>query len=137
MVNLAQVACETADFGLIECGSGFIYISSQCAFVAPPFGFPSNNERNQFYGPGFWDWDVTLAKKMNLTERVKAELRFEGYNILNHPHFLNPGTDAADLGNLIDQGQLASLRASLRVLLRNRTERLSARQIQVALKITF
>ena len=74
--------------------SGYAYITNECAFTNPPWGSASNNERNQFYGPGFWDWDVTLAKRMSITERVKAELRFEGYNILNHTHFLNPGTDA-------------------------------------------
>ena len=86
-------------------GSGYAYITNECAFTNPPFGSASNNERNQWYGPGFWDWDVTLAKRMSITERVKAELRFEGYNILNHPHFLNPGTDAAGIGNLIGQSE--------------------------------
>jgi len=114
-------------------GSGYAYLTNQCAFVNPPWGFGSNNERNQFYGPGFWDWDVTLAKKMSLTERVKAELRFEGYNILNHPHFLNPGTDAADLGNLIGQ-PLFGVVDSTYVQPDATT---SARQIQVALKIVF
>jgi hypothetical protein len=114
-------------------GSGYAYITNQCAFVNPPWGFGSNNERNQFYGPGFWDWDVTLAKKMSLTERVKAELRFEGYNILNHPHFLNPGTDAADLGNLIGQPLFGVVATTYQ----QPDGTTSARQIQVALKIVF
>jgi hypothetical protein len=114
-------------------GGGYAYVSNQCAFTNPPFGSPSNNERNQFYGPGFWNWDVTLAKRMTITERVKAELRFEGYNIFNHPHFLNPGTDAAGLGNLIGQPQFG-------VITQTYTQpdgTTSARQIQVALKILF
>ena len=114
-------------------GGGFAYISNQCAFTNPPFGQASNNERNQFYGPGFWDWDVTLAKRMSLTERVKAELRFEGYNILNHPHFLNPGTDAAGLGNLIGQPQFGVITSTYT----QPDGTTSARQIQVALKILF
>jgi hypothetical protein len=114
-------------------GSGFAYISNQCAFVNPPFGLASNNERNQWYGPGFWDWDVTLAKRMSITERVKAELRFEGYNILNHPHFLNPGTDANGLGNLIGQGQFGVITATAT----QPDGTTSARQVQVALKVSF
>jgi Carboxypeptidase regulatory-like domain/TonB-dependent Receptor Plug Domain len=113
--------------------SGYAYIPNECAFTNPPFGFASNNERNQWYGPGFWDWDVTLAKRMTITERVRAELRFEGYNILNHPHFLNPGTDAAGIGNLIGQSQFG-------VITNTYTQpdgTTSARQIQVALKIKF
>ncbi len=114
-------------------GSGYAYVTNECAFTNPPFGQASNNERNQWYGPGFWDWDVTLAKRMTITEQVKAELRFEGYNILNHPHFLNPGTDAAGIGNLIGQPQFG-------VITQTYTQpdgTTSARQIQVALKILF
>jgi hypothetical protein len=114
-------------------GAGYQYIPNQCAFTNPPFGSQSNNERNQWYGPGFWDWDVTLAKRMSITERVKAELRFEGYNILNHPHFLNPGTDASALGNLIGQPGFG-------VITQTYTQpdgTTSARQVQVALKVIF
>jgi len=114
-------------------GSGYAYIPNECAFINPPWGSASNNERNQFYGPGFWDWDVTIAKRMTITERVKAELRFEGYNILNHPHFQNPGTDAANIGNLIGQGQFGVI-TSTYVQPDGTT---SARQVQVALKILF
>ena len=70
---------------------------------------------------------------MTITERVKAELRFEGYNILNHPHFQNPGTDAANIGNLIGQGQFGVI-TSTYVQPDGTT---SARQVQVALKIIF
>jgi hypothetical protein len=114
-------------------GSGFAYITNQCAFTNPPFGQASNNERNQWYGPGFWDWDVTIAKRMTITERVKAELRFEGYNILNHPHFLNPGTDSAALGNLINNPSFGVITQTY-VQPDGTT---SARQIQVALKVLF
>jgi outer membrane receptor protein involved in Fe transport len=113
--------------------SGYAYIPNECAFTNPPFGFASNNERNQWYGPGFWDWDVTLAKRMSITERVKAELRFEGYNILNHPHFLNPGTDALGNGNLIGQSQFGVITGTYT----QPDGTTSARQIQVALKIIF
>jgi hypothetical protein len=113
-------------------GGGYAYITNQCAFTNPPWGFPSNNERNEFYGPGFWDWDVTLAKRMSLTEKVKAELRFEGYNILNHPHFLNPGNPLG-IGNEIGQSEFGVL-TSTYVQPDGTT---SARQIQVALKILF
>ncbi len=113
--------------------SGYAYITNECAFTNPPWGSASNNERNQWYGPGFWDWDVTLAKRMSITERVKAELRFEGYNILNHPHFLNPGTDAVGLNNLILQSQFGVINATYT----QPDGTTSARQIQVALKVHF
>ena len=114
-------------------GSGFVYMANPCAFVNPPWGSMSNNQRNHWYGPGFWNWDVTLAKRMSITERVKAELRFEGYNILNHPHFLNPGTDSAALGNLVGQGQFGVISSTYT----QPDGTTSARQLQVALKLTF
>jgi hypothetical protein len=112
--------------------SGYAYISNECAFINPPFGSASNNERNQWYGPGFWDWDVTLAKRMSITERVKAELRFEGYNILNHTHFLNPGNGSPD-NNLIGQSQFGVITSTYT----QPDGTTSARQVQVALKIIF
>jgi len=114
-------------------GSGYQYITNQCAFTNPPWGSPSNNQRNKFFGPGFWDWDVTIAKRMSITERVKAELRFEGYNIFNHPHFLNPGTDASGVGNLISRDQFGVITGTAT----QPDGTTSARQIQVALKLNF
>jgi hypothetical protein len=114
-------------------GSGFIYITNQCAFTNPPWGSPSNNLRNAFYGPGFWDWDMSISKRISITERVKAELRFEGYNIFNHPHFLNPGTDTARLGNLISNPLFG-------VVSNTYTQpdgTTSARQVQAALRVSF
>ena len=110
-----------------------VYFTNPCAFTNPPFGSASNNGRNRWYGPGFWDWDMTVAKRMSLTERVNAELRFEGYNILNHTHFLNPGTDSAALGNVIGQSQFGTI--SQTYVQPDGTT--SARQLQVALKILF
>ncbi|MBV9572430.1 MAG: hypothetical protein JOY93_00125, partial [Acidobacteriales bacterium] len=112
---------------------GRVYFTNQCAFTLPPWGSASNNERNQWYGPGFWDWDMSVSKITRLTERVKAELRFEGYNVLNHPHFLNPGTDAASNGNLITSSQFGIITSTFT----QPDGTTSARQLQVALRVSF
>ena len=112
---------------------GFIYITNPCAFAQPAFGGPGNVGRNQFYGPGFWDFDMAFSKKMKLTERFVLETRFEGFNVFNHPHFLNPGTDNANVGNLIGQSGFGVIQSTF-------TEpdgTTSARQIQVAMKLSF
>jgi hypothetical protein len=46
--------------------------------------------RNALIGPHFRQFDFSLFKRTQLTERLNMELRFEGYNILNHPNFANP-----------------------------------------------
>ena len=113
-------------------GIGKIYVTNICAFVTPPFGSPGS-PRNSIYGPGFVDFDLAFAKKMKLSERFQLEARFEGYNIFNHPHFLNPGTDSAGVGNLIGSSIFG-------VITNTYTEpdgTTSARQMQVAMKLSF
>jgi hypothetical protein len=46
--------------------------------------------RNALVGPHFRQFDFSLFKKTALTERLNMELRFEAYNLLNHPNFANP-----------------------------------------------
>lgn len=106
-----------------------VWFSNPAAFANVPdaeFGRAGNIARNQFYGPGLVSVDVSLAKKMKITERVGMELRFEGYNIANHPHFQQPG-------NLVDSGTFGLITATA-----GRPDATtSARQVQAALKLTF
>jgi hypothetical protein len=46
--------------------------------------------RNSLIGPHFRQFDFSFFKRTQLTERLNMELRFEGYNVLNHPNFANP-----------------------------------------------
>jgi len=111
---------------------GKVYLTNGCAFQEPPFG-SAGSGRNAFYGPGFWDFDLAFSKKMKLSERFQLETRFEGYNIFNHPHFLNPGTDTAGVGNLIE----SSLFGVITGTATQPDVTTSARQVQVAMKLTF
>jgi hypothetical protein len=49
-----------------------------------------NLGRNSLLGPNFRQFDFSLFKNTQLTERLKMELRFEAYNLLNHPNFASP-----------------------------------------------
>ncbi len=61
------------------------------AFAAPaPFTF-GNSPRSGLRGDGLQTVDATLAKEFRLTERYRADLRAEFYNLLNHANFELPG----------------------------------------------
>ena len=44
-------------------------------------------------GPNQNNWDLTLAKTTNLTERLQLEFRTDFFNAFNHPQFANPNLD--------------------------------------------
>jgi hypothetical protein len=46
--------------------------------------------RNAFRGPAYKNFDFSLAKTFDLTERVKARFGADFFNIFNHPNFSNP-----------------------------------------------
>lgn len=65
------------------------------SFCAPVLGtgpcisdfgpYPSNmTTKNQFYGPGAWNLDLSVSKNFLITERIKLEFRAEGFDIFNH-----------------------------------------------------
>lgn len=49
---------------------------------------------NEFRGPGFNNWDVSLTKKWKLRERGTLSLRAEVYNLLNHAEASGVNTSA-------------------------------------------
>jgi Carboxypeptidase regulatory-like domain/TonB dependent receptor len=67
--------------------TGFDGTATSCIPGTRHFG---NEGRNSLVGPPFRQLDFSIFKNTNLTERFKLELRFEFYNILNHPNFANP-----------------------------------------------
>jgi hypothetical protein len=46
--------------------------------------------RNALVGPHFRQFDFSIFKDTTITERLKMQLRFEAYNLFNHPNFANP-----------------------------------------------
>jgi len=46
--------------------------------------------RNSLIGPHFRQFDFSIYKKTAITEHLNMELRFEAYNLFNHPNFANP-----------------------------------------------
>lgn len=55
-------------------------------FGIPQLGTEGNEQRNRFNGPGLLQWDSALMKNFSFTERLKLQMRFEFFNVLNHPN---------------------------------------------------
>ena len=60
------------------------------AFLLPPTGTFGNVSRGRFTGPGFWNLDMSLFKRIPLKERLNLQFRAEAFNILNHANFNSP-----------------------------------------------
>ena len=69
---------------------------NKAAFALPAPGTFGNEVRNSLRGPRFADVDLSIFKTSNITERVKAQLRVEMFNIFNRTNLPNPnGTFAS------------------------------------------
>lgn len=60
--------------------------------------FGGNLRRNQIYGPGFSDLDLSVLKNIPITERVKAQFRIEMFNVFNRVN-LASGVGATSPGS--------------------------------------
>ena len=56
-------------------------------FTFPADGTVGTCGRNSFRGPNFVQWDANINKTTKITERVSIQLRWEVFNVLNHPNF--------------------------------------------------
>ena len=57
------------------------------AFAQPAVGTQGNAARNILDGPGFKNFDFSVTKNNQLTERLRLQFRAEFFNITNHPNF--------------------------------------------------
>ena len=71
----------------VATATGFNGLASSCMPGTRHFG---NEGRNSLVGPAFHQLDFSVFKDTSITERVKLQLRFEFYNLFNHPNFANP-----------------------------------------------
>jgi hypothetical protein len=60
------------------------------AFTKPLAGQQGNEGRNDIPGFGLTQFDLSLAKKFALSERLNLQFRADAFNVLNHPNFTNP-----------------------------------------------
>jgi outer membrane receptor protein involved in Fe transport len=87
-----------------------------------------NMGRNAIIGPGFNNVDFSLIKKTKINERFSHEMRFEAFDLLNHPNFGQPGR-GAQVGSTTF-GVINSTRFAT-------GDSGSSRQLQFAMKLVF
>ncbi len=62
---------------------------------ASPTDINTNQARNQFRGPNFFDTDLTVMKYTKLGERANLGVGVQFFNLFNHPNFDQPVGDIA------------------------------------------
>ena len=78
----------------------FLQLPAANPFVNPLTGngvvgpFPAEmSKRNAFRGPGYWNADLGLYKRIKFNERYSMQLRLEAFNVFNHANlFIVPGS---------------------------------------------
>jgi hypothetical protein len=123
---------------LVNPGNIDNYIKLQCFAPTTPVAYNGsmwltggNAGRNIIPGPGLKEWDFSLFKNnyiKKISESFNAQLRFEAFNVLNHPNFSPP----TDNEFLYDQTNTAIPGAGA-----IDSTSTTSRQLQVALKIIF
>lgn len=95
------------------------------AFTSPATGYVGNASRDSLTGPGFADWDFSLLKSTQVTERFRAQFRAEFFNIVNHANLALPNEVVFTAANTLGSPGLISSTAN------------TSRQIQLGLKLLF
>jgi hypothetical protein len=74
-------------------------VSSTCveflnpkAFAVNPVGTYGTAVKSSLVGPDYFNWDLSLARRIAFNKRVAAELRLDFFNVLNHANFNDPST---------------------------------------------
>jgi len=80
-------------------------------FALPACGQIGNLGFDSYRGPhAFYD-DMTLTKTFNITERYKAQFRFDAFNLFNHPVLALPGNQCIDCFGAPSAGQITDIEA--------------------------
>jgi hypothetical protein len=101
-------------------------------FALPACGHVGNARRNSLRGPRAFFSDLSLAKNFSITEKYKAQFRFDAYNVFNHPVLgfsSTQGNTCIDCGG---GGQISSIEADASPNAPN-----GMRQLQFGLRFTF
>lgn len=94
------------------------------AALTPPLGCTGNLGRNAFVRPGFFQWDMRVARRFPLGERLKLDVIADMFNLFNR-------FNVADVSPLCNPSDPAGCNAG------QPTAALDPRQFQFALKVSW
>lgn len=57
-----------------------------------------NTGRNQFYGPGYWNTNLSVFRTFRLPNRMRLQAKLEGFSMHNHPIWGNPSGSVTSSG---------------------------------------
>lgn len=113
-------------------------LGTQSYFCIPAPG-QFGMSRNAVPGPGYWNMDMGIIKRLDLTERVNLQFRTEFFNVFNHSNFNNPRNASVGSPTLTSSlfGQTccitSSVPSSATIIATGEPNRV----IQMALKLSF
>jgi len=87
-----QVTTQVVN-GTPETGHFFINAGS---FSDPPLGSFSTTPRSICCGPGQNEWDITVSKRIALSEAKYFQFRADIFNLFNKTQFVNPDGNFSD-----------------------------------------
>ena len=79
------------------------------AFLQPQQGTIGNTGRNQFRGPGYQNWNLSLFKNFNIKENLRLQLRLETFNTWNHVQYGGDSSGVSTYFGTTAAGQPVSL----------------------------
>jgi Carboxypeptidase regulatory-like domain/TonB dependent receptor len=84
--------------------NGYVQWINPAAFAFPANGTFGSEVRNSLRGPGFADVDFSIFKTTDITERIKAQLRIEMFNIFNRTNLPVPNStlSSGSFGHISD-----------------------------------
>jgi len=79
---------------------------NRAAFSPNALGTYGNLGRDTAYGPGQFNFDLSLTRTFRYHERVRLETRAEAFNVINHANFNSPTSslNSANFGKILGAG---------------------------------
>jgi outer membrane receptor protein involved in Fe transport len=84
-------------------GQGWTFYQAQTlgsVFTDPGLDNIGNVRRNSYFGPHFFNTDISLQKSFDIWESMSLKFRFDATNAVNHINPGNPGGDIQSAGSI-------------------------------------